>query len=52
MFEISIMFEIKMFEISFSVGYTPYLGPSTDYIITTDQPKLKHLDPTSISLIT
>jgi len=34
MFEISIMFEIEMFEISFSVGKTPYSGPSTDYITT------------------
>jgi len=36
MIEISIMFEIEMFEISFSVGWTPYSGPLTDYI-TTDQ---------------
>jgi len=36
MFEISIMFEIEMCEILFSVGKTPYSGPSTEYI-TTDQ---------------
>jgi len=53
MFEISIVLEIEMFEISFSVGLTTYSVPSTDYI-TTDQLLSLNISDlgTSINLVT
>jgi len=43
------MIEISIKLRAFSVGQTPCSGPSIDYITTV---KLKHLGPTSISLVT